>query len=65
MSDASVPSSTRTSRPGADVDAQLEALIQGTITVRPAFIEVYMENNQLFYRPVGEEKIDGVLLYSN
>jgi ATP-dependent Clp protease ATP-binding subunit ClpC len=46
-------------------DPLSEALIQGTITVRPAFIEVYLENNQLFYRPVGEEKIDGVLLYSN
>src|SRR2546429_1724423 len=46
-------------------DPLSEALIQGTINVRPAFIEVYLENNQLFYRPVGEEKIDGVLLYSN
>ncbi len=46
-------------------DPLSEALIQGTITSRPAFIEVYLENNRLFYRPVGEEKIDGVLLYSN
>ena len=46
-------------------DPLSEALIQGTITQRPAFIEVYLENNQLFYRPVGEEKVEGVLLYSN
>jgi ATP-dependent Clp protease ATP-binding subunit ClpC len=46
-------------------DPLSEALIQGTIQTRPAFIEVYLENNQLFYRPVGEEKQEGVLLYSN
>jgi ATP-dependent Clp protease ATP-binding subunit ClpC len=46
-------------------DPLSEALIQGTITQRPAFIEVYLENNQLFYRQVGEEKQEGVLLYSN
>ena len=46
-------------------DPLSEALIQGTITTRPAFIEVYRENEQLFYRPVGEEKQDGVLLYSS
>ena len=44
-------------------DPLSEALIQGTIKTRPAFIEVYLENNQLFYRPVGEEKTEGVLLY--
>ncbi len=44
-------------------DPLSEALIQGTINKRPAFIEVYLENNQLFYRPVGEEKTEGVLLY--
>ena len=37
----------------------------GTFAQRPTFIEVYLENNQLFYRPVGEEKTEGVLLYSN
>jgi ATP-dependent Clp protease ATP-binding subunit ClpC len=40
------------------------------ITDRPAFLEVYLENNQLFYRPVSadesgsEEKAAGVLLFS-
>jgi ATP-dependent Clp protease ATP-binding subunit ClpC len=46
-------------------DPLSEALIQGTITARPAFLEVYLENDRLFYRSVGEEKTDGVLLYSN
>src|SRR5512140_3952 len=48
-------------------DPLSEALIQGTITTRPAFIEVYLEGDRLFYRPVGDgaEKSDGVLLYSN
>jgi ATP-dependent Clp protease ATP-binding subunit ClpC len=48
-------------------DPLSEALIQGTITTRPAFIEVYLDGAQLFYRPVGDgaEKSDGVLLYSN
>src|SRR6476620_2250084 len=48
-------------------DPLSEALIQGTITTRPAFIEVYLEGDQLFYRQVGDgaEKSDGVLLYSN
>src|SRR6202008_1338561 len=39
-------------------DPLSEALIAGGIAVRPAFLEVYLENNQLFYRPVvqdGEE----------
>ena len=46
-------------------DPLSEALIQGTINQRPAFIEVYLEGDRLFYRPVGEEKHEGVLLYSN
>jgi peroxiredoxin len=46
-------------------DPMSEALIQGTFAQRPTFIEVYLDNNQLFYRPVGEEKTEGVLLYSN
>src|SRR5262245_8493708 len=48
-------------------DPLSEALIQGTITTRPAFIEVYLEGDQLFYRQIGDgaEKSDGVLLYSN
>ncbi len=45
-------------------DPLSEALIQGTIKTRPAFIEVYLENNQLYYREVGEEKKDGALLYN-
>jgi ATP-dependent Clp protease ATP-binding subunit ClpC len=43
-------------------------LIAGGIAERPAFLEVYLENNQLFYRPVsqvGDDKSSGVLLYSN
>jgi ATP-dependent Clp protease ATP-binding subunit ClpC len=34
---------------------------------RPAFLEVYIMNNQLFYRSVSnasEEKTEGILLYS-
>jgi ATP-dependent Clp protease ATP-binding subunit ClpC len=46
-------------------DPLSEALIQGTITTRPAFIEIYLETDRLFYRPVGEEKQEGVLLFSN
>ena len=46
-------------------DPLSEALIQGTITVRPAFIEVFLEDNKLFYRPVDSEKAEGVLLYEN
>ncbi len=45
-------------------DPLSEALIQGTIKKRPAFLEVYLENNQLYYREVGEEKKDGALLYN-
>jgi ATP-dependent Clp protease ATP-binding subunit ClpC len=50
-------------------DPLSEALIAGQITQRPAFLEVYLDQNQLFYRPVSaddsEEKAAGVLLYSN
>jgi ATP-dependent Clp protease ATP-binding subunit ClpC len=47
-------------------DPLSEALIQGTITTRPAFIEVFLEDNKLFYRPVDAEKSsEGVLLYEN
>jgi ATP-dependent Clp protease ATP-binding subunit ClpC len=46
-------------------DPLSEALIQGTITTRPAFLEVYLDGDKLFYRQVGEEKQEGVLLYSN
>src|SRR6201998_654825 len=51
-------------------DPLSEALIAGQIEQRPAFLEVYLENNQLFYRPVSadvtatEEKAAGILLYS-
>jgi ATP-dependent Clp protease ATP-binding subunit ClpC len=40
-------------------------LIGGGMVQRPAFIEVYMENNALFYRPIaadGEEKMAGLAL---
>jgi ATP-dependent Clp protease ATP-binding subunit ClpC len=46
-------------------DPLSEALIGGGIAERPAFLEVYMENNLLFYRPVssdGEEKMAGMAL---
>ncbi len=46
-------------------DPLSEALIAGGITERPAFLEVYLDNNQLFYRPVvkeGEDKAAGTLL---
>jgi ATP-dependent Clp protease ATP-binding subunit ClpC len=46
-------------------DPLSEAMIQGTINTRPAFIEVFLDGDKLFYRPVGEEKQEGVLLYSN
>ena len=51
-------------------DPLSEALIGGQITDRPAFLDVYIDNNQLYYRSVkpeqaeGDEKSDGVLLYS-
>jgi len=47
-----------------------EALIAGQITARPAFLEVYLDTDQLYYRPVSadenasEEKPAGVLLFS-
>jgi len=46
-------------------DPLSEALIAGQITERPAFLEVYLENDALFYRPVsqdGEEKLAGAAL---
>jgi ATP-dependent Clp protease ATP-binding subunit ClpC len=46
-------------------DPLSEALIAGGIKERPAFLEVYMENNQLFYRPIlsdSEEKAAGLAL---
>jgi ATP-dependent Clp protease ATP-binding subunit ClpC len=52
-------------------DPLSEAMIGGQITQRPAFLEVYLDANQLFYRPitedetVTEEKAAGVLLFSN
>ena len=52
-------------------DPLSEAMIAGQITERPAFLEVYLEADQLFYRPVSadesasEEKPAGVLLFSS
>ena len=46
-------------------DPLSEALIQGTITTRPAFIEVFLEDNKLYYRPVDSHETEGVLLYEN
>ncbi len=52
-------------------DPLSEALIAGHINERPAFLEVYLENNQLYYRPVSQQEDEpgralpeGVLLYS-
>jgi ATP-dependent Clp protease ATP-binding subunit ClpC len=51
-------------------DPLSEALIAGQITARPAFLEVYLDTNQLFYRPVSsdvtpsDEKAAGILLFS-
>jgi len=46
-------------------DPLSEALIQGTITTRPAFIEVFLEDNKLCYRPVDSQETEGVLPYEN
>jgi len=46
-------------------DPLSEALIAGGITQRPAFLEVYLETNQLFYRPIsedGEDRMAGLAL---
>jgi ATP-dependent Clp protease ATP-binding subunit ClpC len=46
-------------------DPLSEALIAGQIAERPAFLEIYLDNNQLHYRPVateGEEKAAGLAL---
>jgi ATP-dependent Clp protease ATP-binding subunit ClpC len=46
-------------------DPLSEALIAGGIKERPAFLEVYLENNQLYYRPIladTEEKAAGLAL---
>jgi len=49
-------------------DPLSEALIGGSFTDRPAFLEVYLENNALFYRPItqaggdSDEKLSGVAL---
>jgi ATP-dependent Clp protease ATP-binding subunit ClpC len=48
-------------------DPLSDALIQGTINTRPAFIEVYLEGDGLFYRQVGQnvERMEGALLCSS
>jgi len=46
-------------------DPLSEALIQGTIATRPAFIEVFLGDNKLFYHPVDSKETEGVLLYEN
>ena len=46
-------------------DPLSEALIAGGIKERPAFLEVYLDNNQLFYRPIladTEDKAAGLAL---
>jgi ATP-dependent Clp protease ATP-binding subunit ClpC len=46
-------------------DPLSEALIQGTIQTRPAFIEVFLDGDKLFYRPVDSRETEGVLLYES
>ncbi|HLB86043.1 MAG TPA: ATP-dependent Clp protease ATP-binding subunit, partial [Terriglobales bacterium] len=46
-------------------DPLSEALIQGSITTRPAFIEVFLDADKLYYRPVDSQETEGVLLYEN
>jgi ATP-dependent Clp protease ATP-binding subunit ClpC len=52
-------------------DPLSEALIGGKFSERPAFLEVYLEIDKLFYRPItadetaSEEKAAGMLLFSN
>ena len=46
-------------------DPLSEALIAGQIKERPAFLEVYLEDDKLFYRPIladTETKADGLAL---
>ncbi len=46
-------------------DPLSEALIAGSITQRPAFLEVYLGPDQLYYRPIsqeGEEQLEGAAL---
>ncbi len=46
-------------------DPLSEALIAGHITQKPAFLEVYLGTDQLFYRPIsqeGEEQMEGAAL---
>ena len=37
----------------------------GELQERPAFIEVFLEDNKLYYRPVDSQETEGVLLYEN
>jgi ATP-dependent Clp protease ATP-binding subunit ClpC len=49
-------------------DPLSEALIQGTIATRLAFIEVFLEDNKLYYRSVDKadsQETEGVLLCEN
>src|SRR5213595_2198125 len=39
-------------------DPLSEALIQGEVQTRPAFIEVFLEGDKLYYRPVDAEKAE-------
>jgi ATP-dependent Clp protease ATP-binding subunit ClpC len=46
-------------------DPLSEALIQGTINTRPAFVEVFLEDTKLYYRPLDSRETEAVLLYEN
>ena len=39
-----------------------EALVQGIIATLPTFIEVFLDGNKLFYRPVDSEKAEAAVL---
>jgi ATP-dependent Clp protease ATP-binding subunit ClpC len=46
-------------------DPLSEALIEGTINTRLAFIEVFLEDTKLYYRPLDSRETEAVLLYEN
>ena len=58
--------STRRTTSAASGRRLHNSLIAGQIAERPAFLEVYLDNNQLHYRPVSadgsEEKAAGLAL---
>ena len=47
------------------VDGAIELRCRLPITTRPAFIEVFLDGDKLYYRPVDSKETEGVLLYEN